>query len=151
MSRVADYLFAILITVWVGALWAIGFMAAPVLFQQLADRMLAGAIAGKLFAIVAWLGIGSAAYALLYLLAREGAQTLRNAAFWIVLLMLLLTLAGQFGVTPILEGLKAQSVPHDIMEGVLRDRFAMWHGISSVLYLVVSVLGVALATQVYRR
>ncbi|MFT4173961.1 MAG: DUF4149 domain-containing protein [Rhodocyclaceae bacterium] len=151
MSRIADYLFAIVITVWVGALWAIGFMAAPVLFQQLADRMLAGAIAGKLFTIVAWLGIGSAAYALLYLMSREGTRSLKSAIFWIVLLMLLLTLAGQFGVTPILEGLKAQSVPHDIMEGVLRDRFAMWHGISSVLYLVVSVLGVALTTQVYRR
>lgn len=151
MTRLADYLFAILVAVWVGALWAIGFMAAPVLFQQLADRMLAGAIAGKLFTIVAWLGIGSATYALLYLMVREGVTVLRSAVFWIVLVMLVLTLVGQFGVTPIMDGLKAQSMSRDIMEGMLRDRFMMWHGISSVLYLVVSVLGVALVTQAFRR
>ncbi|MGC3964088.1 MAG: DUF4149 domain-containing protein [Rhodocyclaceae bacterium] len=151
MTRLADYLFAILVAVWVGALWAIGFMAAPVLFQQLADRMLAGAIAGKLFTIVAWLGVGSATYALLYLMVREGVTALRSAVFWIVLVMLVLTLVGQFGVTPIMDGLKAQSMSRDIMEGMLRDRFMMWHGISSVLYLVVSVLGVALVTQAFRR
>lgn len=151
MTRLADYLFAILIAMWVGALWAIGFMAAPVLFRQLADRTLAGAIAGKLFTIVAWLGIGSALYALLYLMMREGIGVLRSAVFWIVLVMLVLTLVGQFGVTPIMEGLKSQGVSRDIMAGVLRDRFMMWHGISSVLYLAVSVLGVALVTQTFRR
>jgi hypothetical protein len=30
------------------------------------------------------------------------------------------------------------------MESVLRDRFATWHGISSILYLVQSVLGLLL-------
>jgi hypothetical protein len=30
------------------------------------------------------------------------------------------------------------------MQSVVRDRFATWHGVSSVLYLVVSLLGVLL-------
>jgi membrane protease YdiL (CAAX protease family) len=151
MNRVADYLFAICITLWVGALWAVGFLTAPVLFHELADKTLAGNLAGKLFAIIAWLGIGSAAYALLYVLVREGARSLKTAVFWLIFLMLLLTLAGHFGVTPIIAQLKAEALPREVMESVLKDRFVAWHGVSSVLYLIQSVLGIALVTQIYRR
>ena len=31
------------------------------------------------------------------------------------------------------------------MESALRDRFTTWHGVSSALYLVQSLLGIALA------
>ncbi|GAB4062538.1 DUF4149 domain-containing protein [Uliginosibacterium sediminicola] len=151
MNRVADYLFAICITLWVGALWAVGFLTAPVLFHELADKTLAGNLAGKLFAIIAWLGIGSAAYALLYVLARQGARSLKTAVFWLIFLMLLLTLAGHFGVTPVIAQLKAEALPREVMESVLKDRFVAWHGVSSVLYLIQSVLGIALVTQIYRR
>ena len=58
--------------------------------------------------------------------------------------MLVLTLAGEFGVQPILAGLKDQALPTGVMESVFRDRFVAWHGIASVLYLRLSVLGVAL-------
>ncbi len=151
MNRVADYLFAICITLWVGALWAVGFLTAPVLFHELADKTLAGNLAGKLFAIIAWLGIGSAAYALLYVLVRQGARSLKTAVFWLIFLMLLLTLAGHFGVTPVIAQLKAEALPREVMESVLKDRFVAWHGVSSVLYLIQSVLGIALVTQIYRR
>jgi hypothetical protein len=51
-------------------------------------------------------------------------------------LMLLLTVAGQFGVQPILAQLKADSLPREVMESALRDRFMVWHGVSSVVYLI---------------
>ena len=38
--------------------------------------------------------------------------------------------------------LKADALPRDVMESVMRDRFVAWHGISSILYLVQSLLGV---------
>ena len=60
------------------------------------------------------------------------------------LLMLLLTVAGYFGVQPILAQLKADSFPREVMESALRDRFAAWHGVSSVVYLVQSLLGLIL-------
>lgn len=151
MNRVADYLFAIAVTLWVGALWAIGFVAAPVLFRELSDRSLAGNLAGALFAITAWIGIGAASYALLFLIGREGARALKLAAFWLIVVMLLLTLAGHFGVTPIISQLKAAAFPREVMESVLRDRFVAWHGVSSVLYLIESVLGVGLVTQLFKR
>ncbi|MBK9218278.1 MAG: DUF4149 domain-containing protein [Uliginosibacterium sp.] len=151
MSRVADYLFALALTLWVGALWAIGYISAPVLFSALGDHGLAGALAGKQFAIVAWLGIGCAAYALIYLLAKDSTAVLKTAVFWLIILMLLLVLAGHFGVGPILDQLKLEALPREVMESVFRDRFVAWHGIASVLYLVQSVLGAVLVTQIVKR
>jgi len=151
MNRVADYLFAIAVTLWVGVLWALGLVAAPVLFRELSDRGLAGNLAGAMFAVMAWIGIGAATYALLFLFAREGARALKSAAFWLILVMLLLTLAGHFGVTPILAHLKSEALPREVMESVLRNRFMAWHGVSSVLYLIQCVLGVALVTQLFKR
>jgi membrane protease YdiL (CAAX protease family) len=151
MNRVADYLFAIAVTLWVGVLWALGLVAAPVLFRELSDRTLAGNLAGAMFAVMAWIGIGAACYALLFLFAREGARTMKSAVFWLTLTMLVLTLAGHFGVTPILAHLKAEALPREVMESVLRNRFLAWHGVSSVLYLIQCVLGVALVTQLFKR
>jgi hypothetical protein len=151
MNRVADYLFALALTLWVGALWAIGYISAPVLFNALADHGLAGVVAGRQFAIVAWTGMGCAAYALIYLLAKEGAAALKSAAFWLIGMMLLLVIAGHFGINPVLDQLKLDALPREVMESVFRDRFVAWHGIASVLYLVQSVLGAALVTQVFKR
>ena len=46
-----DKLALIAITLWVGALWAIGGIAAPTLFYHLADKMQAGNLAGQMFEI----------------------------------------------------------------------------------------------------
>jgi hypothetical protein len=151
MSRVADYLFSIAVTLWVGALWAVGYISAPVLFRQLPDQLFAGSVAGKQFTIVAWLGIGCAVYILGYLFSREGMKALKSTSFWLVVLMLLLTLAGYFGIQPILTQLRAEAFPRQIMESVVRDRFYAWHGISNVLYLIESVLGIALVTQALQK
>jgi hypothetical protein len=145
MSRIAEALYGIAITAWVGGLWAIGYLAAPTLFAQLSDnRTLAGQLAGEMFTWTAWLGIGCAAYLLLFVLFRRGWRLFSSPVFWLVLVMLLLTLAGHFGIQPILAELKAQALPREVMQSVMRDRFAAWHGVSSILYLIVSALGAAL-------
>ena len=38
-------------------------------------------------------------------------------------------------------------MPKDVMESLFRDRFATWHGISSVVYLIESLLGLALVSK----
>ena len=97
-----------------------------------------------MFRWVAWLGIGCAAYLLIFLMARRGFAALRSAVFWLVLVMLGLTVAGYFGVQPILAQLKADALPRQVMESALRDRFTTWHGVSSGLYLLESLLGLLL-------
>jgi uncharacterized membrane protein YhaH (DUF805 family) len=144
MSRIADGIHWLAITAWVGSLWAIGLMAAPTLFHYLPDHALAGSIAGRLFTYVALIGLACAGYLLLFRLVRFGGHVLRQAFFWIVLVMLLLTLAGQFGVQPILATLSQEALPHEVMESVFRDRFATWHGVASVIYLIECVLGAIL-------
>ena len=61
--------------------------------------------------------------------------------------MLLLTLAGHFGIQPIMAQIKLDALPREVMDSLLRDRFATWHGISSVLYLLQSLLGVMLVLR----
>lgn len=144
MRRLAESLYSITITLWVGGLWAIGYIVTPILFARLNDRSLAAEMAGQLFGIIAWLGIACAAWLMLFIAVRRRWAALKSGVFWLVLAMLLLTLAGYFGIQPILAQLKAEAWPRGVMEGVTRSRFATWHGISSGLYLLQSLLGGAL-------
>lgn len=137
-------LYNIAAAVWVGGLFATGYLAAPVLFSQIADRSLAGAVAGAMFSAMAWVGLACGTYLLFFVLAGKGWRAIQSGVFWIVLLMLALTVAGHFGVQPILAQLKADALPRQVMESALRDRFSTWHGVSSALYLVQSLLGIAL-------
>lgn len=150
MSKLAESLYALAITLWVGALWAIGYISAPLLFAYAGNRSLAGMLAGHQFAVVSWLGMACGCYVLLYLLFREGGRALRQSTFWLVFVMLLLVLAGHFGVTPIIERLRFD-LARDVVNGVVQSRFATWHGVASVLWLIESVLGIVLVTRVIRK
>lgn len=141
MRRISEALYLFSITLWAGGLWAIGYLAAPVLFSQLGDRQLAGMVAGKLFALIGWIGLGAAAYLLVFLVGRWGTRVFRLAGLWLVLLMAAMAAVQLFGIQPLMEQLKLDALPREVMESVLRDRFATWHGVSSILYLVQSVLG----------
>jgi hypothetical protein len=151
MKRLPELLAAWALVFWVGGLWAVGYLAAPTLFYSLTDRMLAGMLAGKMFTAMAWVGIVCGTWLLLFRLMRSGADALKQGFFWIVVGMLLLTLAGHFGIQPILVQLKAAAMPKDVMESLLRDRFQAWHGISSAVYLIESLLGLVLVSKQYAR
>ena len=134
-------MYLIAITLWVGGMWAIGYVAAPVLFSSFGDRQVAGLVAGKLFALIGWIGLAAAAWLLVFLVVRWGGAVFKRAVFWLVVLMALMVAASQFGIQPLMAQLKADALPREVMESVLRDRFATWHGVSSILYLVQSLLG----------
>ncbi len=147
MRKLADHLGLVAVTLWVGGLWAIGYVVAPTLFASLENKILAGMLAGKLFTIIAYVGLVCGSYLLLLRLSRFGFGAFRQSAFWLVLAMLLLTVAGHFGIQPVIETLKAQAFPKEVMQSVVRDRFATWHGIASGLYLVQSLLGLGLVLK----
>jgi len=144
MRRFWDGLAGVSLVLWIGGMWAIGYVAAPVLFANLNDKQLAGMLAGKLFELMAWIAIVAASYLLIYRLVRYGGAALKTFFFWAVVLMLVLTLAGHFGIQPIMQGLKDQAMPRAVMQSVFADRFARWHGVSSILYLIQSALGLLL-------
>lgn len=134
----------LVLVIWVGSLLTLGAIAAPVLFSSLDDKQLAGLLAGKMFAVGAWVGIVCGAYLLIYAFVRDGASAFKTLFFWLVLIMWLLTLAGHFGIQPILQQLKNQALPLAVMQSVFADRFAQWHGISRILWIIQAVLGIVL-------
>lgn len=151
VRRLAESLYTLAITLWVGGLWTIGFIAAPSLLDALKDRVLAGELAGNLFGLIAWVGMACAAWLLGYATVRRGRAVFRSAVFWLVLAMLLLALTGHFGIQPILAQLKAEAGPRSVMESALRDRFVAWHGLAAGLYTLQCLLGAALALLQGRR
>lgn len=144
MRRFWDGLAGTMLVLWIGGIWAIGYVAAPVLFASLDDKQLAGMLAGKLFEVMAWIGIAAAGYLLIYRIARDGAAALKTLFFWVVVVMLALVLIGLFGIQPIMQSLKDQAMPLAVMQSVFADRFRHWHGVSSILYLIQSALGLLL-------
>ena len=148
MSRVLAVLAA---SVWFGGMCAIGYLAVPVLFQTLPDRQLAGMLAGKLFSVTAYMGIVCALYLLAYYFAQCGRQAVRQKVFWVIAVMLLLTLGGQFGIQPILADLKAQALPAEVMHSAFANTFRTWHGVASIIYLVQSLLGIVLVLKIGMR
>ena len=137
----------VVITFWVGALWAIGLVA-YVLFKTLPDNhQLAGNLAGQLFTIVRYIGMVSAFYLLIQRLLDYGTSALKQAYFWALLVMLLLVLAEHFGIQPILAQLKADAMPSDVMHSIFAERFGKWHGVASVAYLVACLLGFVLVIK----
>jgi hypothetical protein len=136
----------IIITLWAGALWTTG-ISAYVLFDSLQDKQMAGMLAGKLFTVVSYIGMVSAFYLLIQRLVQDGTTALKQVFFWAVFLMLLLILAGHFGIQPILAGLKAQALPADVMQSVFADRFRTWHGVASVAYLLECLLALVMVVK----
>jgi hypothetical protein len=140
MNNWSDKFSLIIVTMWVGALWTTG-IAAYVLFNTLPDSQLAGQLAGKFFSYVSYLGLFSAFFLLIHRLLGHGTSALKQSYFWAVLVMLLLVLAGHFGIQPILAQLKADAMPADVMQSMFANRFKAWHGVASIAYIVQCLLG----------
>jgi len=140
MNNWSAKLALIIITMWIGALWTTGAVA-YVLFNTLPDSQLAGQLAGKFFNYVSYLGLFSAFYLLVHRLLAYGTLALKQSYFWAVFVMLLLVLAGHFGIQPILAQLKADALPSGVMQSVFANRFRTWHGVASIGYVVECLLG----------
>lgn len=130
----------IVITLWVGGLWITG-LSAYLLFDTLQSKAMAGMVAGRLFTVISYIGMASAGYLILQRIFEFGTNSFKQSYFWAVLAMLLLVLAGHFGIQPLLAQLKSNALPNDVMHSVFASRFSTWHGVASIAYLVECLLG----------
>lgn len=134
----------LLLTVWVGALVGVGYLAVPVLFHALQDRQLAGALAGQMFGIMGIVSLICGG--LLLILAIRAARPVawwRAWRVWILVAMLIMALIATLVLQPLMASLKSQG----LVEGSeIATRFGQLHGISSLLYLATSVCGLVLAS-----
>lgn len=125
-------------------MWTSGFIVAPILFNMLDDHMLAGNIAGRLFTTVSYIGVGSALILIILSVREQRGMVWADWSFRFIILMLIVILAGEFVLTPMMQDIKA-SVGTALQKGTAaHSRFALLHGISSSLFLFNSVLGLLL-------
>jgi hypothetical protein len=139
MKNLPDYLATLAATAWVGALWGVGYLAVPILFYAQPDRQLAGMLAGQMFIVLGYVGMLCGTYLLIQRISVTGKAVCSQ--FWSIVAMLLITLVLQFAIQPIMADMKAQVLPLDIMQSPLASSFKLWHGVSSILYLLESLLG----------
>lgn len=137
----------IILTLWVGGLWMIGYLAVPLLFHQLDDTQLAGRLAGEMFRALNWFGLVAGAL----LLVSNRLQARRPGIDWravTLVLMLVLILANAFAISPLMQELKAGGLAEGSEAAA---RFGRLHGLSSLLYLFQSLLGLGLVIFGVRR
>jgi len=130
----------ILLSLWVGALWSIGYLAVPTLFASLDDRAMAGMLAGRMFTGVSLIGLGCGT-ALLVSFWMQGVRPLAERRVQLLIAMLVLVVLGEFVLQPQMAALKAEG----LIEGSgVAARFGVLHGIASLLYFANSVIGLVL-------
>lgn len=137
----------IVTTFWVGSLWTVGYVVAPVLFTTLSDRKLAGTIAGSIFRIEAWLSV-ACGLTLLAMIVFDDASRERRILLRLILLMLLCVVVGYFGLQPWMAALREAAGPSGVLEGAVRNQFGILHGVASLIYLLQSVLALVLVLKI---
>ncbi|MFA6972583.1 MAG: DUF4149 domain-containing protein [Gallionella sp.] len=147
MKNITHYLAALSITAWVGSLWAIGYLAVPVLFHSQPDRQLAGMLAGQMFVGAGYLGLICGLYLLVFYISQSGRAVIRQRLFWTVSCMLLISLIIQTFIQPAMSDLKSQALPLEVMHSTFAGQFKILHGISSIAYLIESLLGAFLVIK----
>lgn len=131
----------ILLTLWVGGMWAIGYIVAPTLFSLL-EKSVAGNVAGQLFTIMSYVGLVCGSLLLIGVVSRFGIEVSRYWVFWVLLVMILIILISQFVLQPMMAELKAVGI-----SDLNRSEFGKLHGIASVLFLINSLAGLALVVN----
>ncbi|VAX00566.1 hypothetical protein MNBD_GAMMA22-2990 [hydrothermal vent metagenome] len=131
----------ILLTIWIGGMWAIGYIVAPTLFSMVDDRALAGSIAGRLFFIMSLVGIVCSMALLTGQIMQFGKSCLSKTHWqtWLLILMLLIILIGQFIIQPMMNELREAGLVEE-----LKTKFDQLHRFSTILFMINSLAGLAL-------
>ncbi len=129
----------LVVTLWAGSLWTIGYLVAPTLFGTLHDRVLAGVIAGSMFTTGAWVSLACGVATLgLLAVSKDVTDQRRKTLYIIAGVMLVFLVVNHFGLRPVMA---------EVKETGDKARFGMLHGVSMVMYLVQSVLAVFLVAK----
>ena len=142
----------VLLTFWIGGLWVTGYLVVPTLFAMLDDRHTAGLLAGRIFQTMNYVGLGIGAYLLVSVFMSAGEQKF-NLMFkkwrvWVLVTMLLVISIAAFILQPMMQELKTQGLAEGSVQAT---QFGRLHGVSSVLFLLNSVLGLILVAAGLRK
>ncbi len=144
MSSILRFLEFLSLGTWVGSILFLSFVVAPGAFLTLSNRDLAGAVVGMALGRLHLIGLFAG---VIYLASRVAlARTpgaLASVAALLVVVMFVLTLVSQFGVSPRMAGLRAQmgSVDATPPDSPLRIEFNRLHRVSVQLEVAVLLAG----------
>lgn len=141
MSAISGKIEALLQTLWIGGLWVIGYVVTPILFASLDDRRLAGELAGHMFTAINYIGLACGTLLLAFAILKLNGSFLKERRIIALLLMLVLIVILAFVLQPMMQELKLAGIVPDSESAA---RFGQLHGVSSVLYLLTSLLGLFL-------
>lgn len=127
----------VLLTLLVGGLWAIGYVAVPVIFATLEDKQLAGQLAARLFSVGGGMAMVMGGLLLLLLLLKQGRALFADWSAGALLLLLLLLAVVQFAIAPEINVMREAG-------NTAAADFKSLHQWASGLYMAASVLGLAL-------
>lgn len=136
-------IFQLLVGLWLGSILSVGYLVAPVIFTKLPDRQLAGLIAGEIFSITTTMTIVLG----VVLLGLSNWQVSRGFAKyrqirWFVLLILLFAIGASLMQLWMMDLKRLASIEGaTVMQSTYAVPFARLHGVSSVLFLLESVVG----------
>jgi len=130
----------VLLALWAGLLVTVGGLVAPTLFAVLPSRLLAGFIAGELFRRVTLISL--ALGVVLALVPPGPAPRARSRRLGALLPALVLAIS-EYGVRPQLEAARAAGGPGG-------RAFVQWHAVSASLYVVATLLALALLVDALR-
>ena len=129
---------------WVGGLWTTGYIVAPALFNNLDDRRLAGTLAGNIFSIMGWIGLVASLLLLVFYWFSLKSRW-RSA---VTLFMGVLVAANLFIVSPELAAIRDAASGALVPGSEEYQRFGYLHGISSGIFLLISLLGLLLVARI---
>jgi hypothetical protein len=145
---VAQRLFLLVAGLWVGSLLTSGYVVAPTIFNTMTDRQAAGMVAGSIFKVEALIStlVCIGLMVLANLLVNRGLTQYRVIR-WILLGMLLCSLAASFIFIPWMNTLRDEALLQGmpVMLSPSASIFSKLHGVSSVVFLIQSALGLYLA------
>jgi len=146
VAAIAEKIEVVLQTLWIGGVWVIGYVVAPILFASLDERRLAGELAGHMFTAINYIGLGCGTLLLAFALLKPNRPLFKDLRVIALLLMLLLIVVSAFVLQPMMQELKLAGI---VSGSESAAQFGRLHGVSSVLYLATSLLGLFLL--LYRR
>ena len=153
MHATAQRVFLYVFALWLGSLVTVGYFVAPVLFATLTDSQVAGMVAGQLFRIEGMIGLilGVALIAFANLLVKRQLEYYKKVR-WYLLIMLACAASIAFILQPMMNALREEALSKGFpaMMSPLAASFGTLHGISSVLYLIQTIVGLVLLWRLTR-
>lgn len=144
IPNVADAIERALIALWVGGMWIGGYVVAPLLFNLLENRQLAGTVGGAMFSAIDRVGLVCGLALVGLALWRAGHRWLRQWRTWMLGAMRALIVVDEFVLLPLIQDLHAPGTNAAPPQAGGHTRFIVLHFLARTVFIINSVLGLGL-------